>query len=60
MGQHNPMYGLDKSVAFNHYAGSFQHGAENPSYKGTYVLEVATQTMYGPFLKAEVLREFKN
>jgi hypothetical protein len=36
----------------------FLRGEDNPKYKGTYVLEVATGIEYGPLLKAEVLTQF--
>lgn len=33
----------------------FPSGPSNPSYKGTYVLNVEANLQYGPFLKANVL-----
>lgn len=53
-GFNNPFYGKEHPGGFRPYG----YGSDNPSYKGTYVYDVATKEQYGPFLKANVLKDF--
>lgn len=59
-GANNPMYGQEKSSTFwlHSQYSAFKSGAENPQFKGTYVLDVELNVQFGPLLKAEVLRDF--
>jgi hypothetical protein len=59
-GSDNPMYGKEKSFQFNYYMTetNFPSGSDNPSYKGTYVLDVDANLQYGPYLKADVLSTY--
>lgn len=57
-GSGNPMYGVEKSIHFEHYMGSFGEWTKNPSFKGTYVLDVAAMIQYESMLKSEVLTQF--
>ena len=62
-GQDNPMSGKAGSPERYHFDIMSEHmafkpGADNPQYKGTYVLDVATGVQFGPFLKAEALLKF--
>lgn len=59
----NPMYGKKGTPERYHFDSmsehmAFQPGDANPSYKGTYVLDVEKGVQYGPFLKAETLSLF--
>jgi hypothetical protein len=63
-GESNPMYGKAGYPERYHFDSmsehmAFQPGAANPSYKGTYVLDVEKGVQYGPFLKAEALSLFR-
>jgi hypothetical protein len=55
----NPMFGKEKHPYFEMMQGTFGAGADNPSYKGTYVLNVEECKQYGPYLKREVLATYK-
>jgi len=59
-GANNPMFGRDKSLQFDHFSdvNKFVSGPSNPSYKGTYVLDVENNLQYGPYLKADVLTTY--
>lgn len=63
-GEDNPMSGRKGSPERYHFDSMSEHmafgsGSSNPSYKGTYVLDVAQGIQYGPLLKAETLAVFR-
>jgi group I intron endonuclease len=57
-GSNNPMYGKLKDGRFELRMGSFLPGEDNPKYKGTYILDIETNDIFGPMLKADVLIQF--
>ena len=60
LGSANPMYGVPASGEYllSQEYFRFKPGSENPSYVGTYVLDVKENIQYGPYLKADVLKEY--
>ena len=61
-GFNNPFYDNPDAMSYRwqHYMSEnvFRAGESNPSYKGTYVLNVATKIQSGPYLKSEVLSKY--
>lgn len=59
-GSNNPMHGVPASGEYllHQEHSRFKPGVHNPSYVGTYVLDVTNNVQYGPYFKADVLREY--